>query len=77
MFSTEHMYPKLKAFAQAKRGAETYQALPYMRECHVERTRKPMRGLEYGIPYITHPLTMACQAHAMGIREDAVFAVAP
>lgn len=76
MFSEEHMYSKLKAFAQAEGLAETYQALPYMRSCHAGQTRKPGMGAEQSVPYIVHPLTMACQAHAMGIRDDAVLAVA-
>ena len=74
MFSEEHMYSKLKAFAQAEGLDETYRALPYMRQCHQGQTRKPVRGTDQRIPYIVHPLTMACQAHAMGIRDDTVLA---
>lgn len=76
MFSEEHMYSKLKAFAQAEHLTETYQALPYMRKCHEGQIRDPARGTNQSIPYIVHPLTMACQAHAMGIRDDTVLAVA-
>lgn len=76
MFSEEHMYSKLKAFAQAEGLTETYQALPYMRSCHAGQTRKPGMGAKQNIPYIVHPLTMACQAHAMGIQDDVVLAVA-
>lgn len=76
MFSVEHMYAKLKAFAQAEGFAETYQALPYMRGCHAGQVRKPGIGNTEEVPYIVHPLTMACQAHAMGIRDDTVLAVA-
>lgn len=76
MFSEEHMYSKLKAFAQAEGLAETYQALPYMRSCHAGQSRKPGMGAGQSVPYIVHPLTMACQAHAMGIRDDAVLAAA-
>lgn len=76
MFSAEHMYSKLKAFAQAEGLKETYMALPYMRDCHAGQTRDPVRGTNTYMPYIVHPLTMACQAHAMGIRDDAVLATA-
>lgn len=74
MFSEEHMYSKLKAFAQAEGLEETYRALPFMRQCHKGQARDPARGSTETVPYIVHPLTMACQAHAMGIREDAVLA---
>lgn len=76
IFSEEHMYSKLKAFAEAEGLAETCRALPYMRDCHRGQTRKPVRGTDQRVPYIIHPLTMACQAYAMGIREDAVLAAA-
>ena len=76
MFSEEHMYSKLKAFAQAEGLMETYRALPYMRSCHAGQTRDQVRGAGRGAAYIVHPLTMACQAHALGIRDDTVLAVA-
>lgn len=76
MFSEEHMYSKLKTLAQAEGLTETYQALPYMRNCHAGQTRKPGIGASQSVPYIVHPLTMACQAHALGIRDDVVLAVA-
>lgn len=76
MFSEEHMYSKLKAFAQAEGLEETYRALPFMRRCHQGQIRDTARGSTETVPYIVHPLTMACQAHAMGIREDTVLAAA-
>lgn len=76
MFSEERMYSKLKAFAQAEGLDETYRALPYMRSCHQGQTREPARGLGRSVPYVVHPLTMACHAHAIGIRDDTVLAVA-
>ncbi len=76
MFSEEHMYSKLKAFAQAEGLHETYRALPYMRECHAGQSRDLVRGSKQSVAYIVHPLTMACQAHAMGLCEDAVLATA-
>lgn len=76
MFSEEHMYSRLKAFAQAEDLAETFRALPYMRSCHAGQTRDQVRGSGRGAAYIVHPLTMACQAHAMGVRDDVVLATA-
>lgn len=76
MFSEEHMYAKLKAFAQAEGLHETYKALPYMRECHAGQTRDAVRGSKQEVAYILHPLTMACQAHAMGLRDDVIIATA-
>lgn len=76
MFSEDHMYSKLKAFAQAEGLTETYQALPYMRSCHAGQIRKPGVGANQSVPYIIHPLTMTCQAHAMGIRDDVVLTTA-
>lgn len=76
MFSEEHMYARLKAVAQTEGLEETHRALPYMRKCHAGQRRDPVAGGGEGAAYIVHPLTMACQAHAMGIREDAVLAVA-
>lgn len=76
LFSEQPMYARLEKFAQAEGLAETARALPYMRGCHAGQTRRPPRGQNQGAPYIVHPLTMACQACAMGIGEDAVLAAA-
>lgn len=76
MFSEEHMYSKLKAFAQTEGLYETYQALPYMRKCHTGQTRDAVRGSQLKVAYIVHPLTMACQAHAMGLRDDVIMTTA-
>ncbi len=44
-------------------------ALPYAIEQHKGQTRNE------GIPYIVHPLTMACHAIAMGMATDELLAV--
>ena len=46
-----------------------------MREAHLGQTRYPVRGSSVRVPYIIHPLLMACQAHALGIRDDIVLTV--
>ena len=47
---------------------QTLRALAFARTKHEGQMRKS------GEPYIVHPLTMACNALSMGIREDAVIA---
>ena len=67
----EHMYTYVKAKAQSERLEQTLRALPLMREKHKGQFRK---GMTDRAPYITHPLTLACHALAMGIVEDDVLA---
>ena len=73
-FSPEHMYSRLVSTAQIEKLSETYAALPYMKEKHAGQTRKPTLFSGKPVPYIVHPLTMACHAHALGIREDKILA---
>ena len=70
LFNEEHMYTFVTAQARALGLEQTLQALPLMREKHAGQTRK---GPEPA-PYVIHPLTMACHALAMGIRDDDVLA---
>lgn len=74
LFSAEHMYSRMKAFAEAEQLTDTLKALYFMKEAHEGQTRKPAFYSEAQVPYTAHPLLMACQAHALGIREDAVLA---
>ena len=67
----EHMYTYVKAKAQSERLEQTLKALPFMRTKHEGQFRKSMTDQA---PYITHPLTLACHALAMGIIEDDVLA---
>ena len=74
IFNSKHMMDKLNRFADEEGLVETKKALKYAAEKHTGAVRKgsPYAGT---IPYIIHPLTMACQAHAMGIRDDRVLSV--
>ena len=74
LFSTEHMYTRMKATAEAEGLTLTQQALYYAREKHSGQYRKTGRFSEERVPYFSHPLLMVCQAHAMGIREDETLA---
>lgn len=67
-FNCEKMYTYLKGFASGAGMKETLKALAFAREKHSGQLRKS------GEPYIAHPLTMACNAVSMGIREDTVIA---
>jgi GTP pyrophosphokinase len=74
LFSPEHMYSRMKVFAEAERLSDTQKALPFMRKAHSGQTRKPSFFSDAAVPYVVHPLLMACHAHALGIREDAILA---
>ena len=74
LFSPEHMYTRMTAFAEAEHLSDTQIALHFMKEAHEGQTRKPAFFSNAAVPYIAHPLLMACHAHALGIREDAVLA---
>lgn len=67
-FNSEKMYTFLKGFAHGANMSETLRALAYAREKHTGQMRKS------GEPYIVHPLTMACNAVSMGIRDDILVA---
>ncbi|MBR5986259.1 MAG: helix-turn-helix domain-containing protein [Clostridia bacterium] len=67
----EHMYTYIKAKAQSEKLEQTLKALPLIREKHKGQFRK---GMVDRAPYITHPLTLACHALAMGIVDDDVIA---
>ena len=76
MFSETHMYTRLKTLSEAEHLVQTDKALSYAQEKHANAYRKPTRfHKDSQVPYIIHPLMMACHAHALGIRDDAVLAV--
>ncbi len=74
MFNEVRMFSKMQAFAQLEELDETYQALNYMAEKHSGQYRKAGFYTNERVPYIIHPLMMACHAHAVGIREDVMLA---
>lgn len=74
LFQEENMFTRLKATAQAERLTETYKALSYMRQKHLGQYRNRGQYSSVDVQYINHPLMMACHAHAMGIRDDALLA---
>lgn len=74
LFREENMFTRVETFASAEQLSETYKALFYMREQHKGQFRKPGKYSVEKVPYINHPLLMTCQAHALGIRDDALLA---
>lgn len=74
LFREENMFTRMKTFAMTENLTETYRALQYMRQQHSGQFRKPGKYSVEKVLYINHPLLMACQAHAFGIRDDALLA---
>lgn len=76
VFSEEYMYNKIYNIAIQENYPNTYKALSYAREKHSGTYRKPSIYQKEPdmVEYITHPLTMACHAYALGIRDDITFA---
>ena len=68
IYNHEKMYTYIKGFATGAGMKETLKALAFAREKHFGQLRRD------GQPYIVHPLTMACNALGMGIKDDAVVA---
>ena len=73
-YGVENMYRKLKEFAKTDSLPETDRAVDYAMEKHKGQFRKTSVFSKESVPYIVHPFIMACHAHALGIRDDAVLA---
>ena len=68
IFNPERMHTYLKGFACGAQMPQTIRALAFAREKHRGQFRRS------GAPYVVHPLTMACNALALGLREDDLIA---
>lgn len=73
LFHEDNMYTRMRTFALDNNLDETFRALQYMREQHFGQFRKGNKYSTEKILYINHPLLMACQANAFGIKDDALF----
>ena len=76
IFSEVNMYKRLKKAAKAEELTNFEKAIDYAKTMHNGMKRKSNRyrkGTE--VPYIAHPLMMACHAHALGIKDDTVLSV--
>ena len=74
LFSPEHMYSRIAVTSELEGLRETSSALRFMKKQHEGQYRKPSLFSDVKVPYIVHPLMMACHAHALGIREDKILA---
>lgn len=72
MFSVEHMLKRVTDYARAKQMPQTLKAIRVMKKYHEGAIRKSIKGEE--IPYIIHPLMLACHAFALGLDEDSLIA---
>ena len=69
-FDENHMYDYLEGRFRGEAFPEARKALAFAREKHEGQFRKgPVK-----VPYINHPLNMACHALAMGLEDDALLA---
>lgn len=76
IFSENNMYKRLKKAAKTEHLENLDLALEYSIKKHRGEMRKANKfNKKAQIPYIIHPLMMACQAHALGIKDDKVLAV--
>lgn len=66
LFDEERMYAYIEAYAAENHMEQTMRVLPYAREKHSGQFRK---GKDK-VPYIYHPLLVACQALALGLDDD-------
>ncbi len=67
-FNADKMYTFVRGYATGLEMTQTLCALSYAREKHKGQLRRS------GLPYLVHPLTMACHALALGISDDNIIA---
>lgn len=69
-FDSGKMYTYLKGYAMGLEWTDTLAALAFARAAHKDQLRKS------GEPYIVHPLTVACHAVTLNLKEDSLVAAA-
>ncbi|MBR5046613.1 MAG: helix-turn-helix domain-containing protein [Eubacterium sp.] len=69
IYNWEHMKTYVKTTAKNFRMYNSLKAIDYAVKAHEGQKRK-----RSDIPYIYHPLNLACHALSMGIREDEIIA---
>lgn len=69
IYNWEHMKTYIKATAKSHKMYNALKAVDFAVEAHEGQKRK-----RSDIPYIYHPLNMACHALSMGILEDEIIA---
>ena len=69
IFDWDHMASFIRHTSRARNMRNTIKALGFAIKAHEGQTRK-----KSDVPYIYHPLNMACHCFAMGIDDDAIVA---
>lgn len=72
LYDEKKMYTYIKAYAAAKGLYQTCTVLAYVRDQHEGQVRK---GKDQ-VPYVNHPLSLACHAIALGLDEDNLLSAA-
>ena len=72
-FDAGHMFTFVKGRAQMLRLTQTLNMLDLLRTAHGGQERTSLYGFQ--TTYMVHPLTLACHALAMGLKDDDVLAV--
>lgn len=72
IFDEGRMVTYLKGRAESLHLPQTLRALSFARTAHAGQKRNGAAG----VPYIAHPLTVACHALALGLVEDDLLAAA-
>lgn len=72
MFSVDNMLRRVQMYAETRNMIETQKAIRSMLKYHDGAVRKSTHGEK--IPYVIHPLMMACHAFALGIADDELIA---
>ena len=71
-YDAGHMFTFVKGRAQLLAMPQTLAVLDLLRPAHSAQERRSNNG--FTTTYMVHPLTMACHALAMGLRDDDVIA---
>ena len=69
MPNVDKMYTYLRGYLVGAGMTESIKALQYARKAHEGQIRKGD-----GSPYVIHPLSMACYAVALGVKDDNIIA---
>ena len=72
-YDRDHMFTRIRTVAQENNFPQTLALLDLLRIAHGDQPRRSRNGFE--TTYMVHPLTMACHALAMKLRDDDVLAV--
>ena len=71
-YDPDHMFTFVKGRAQMLNFPQTLALMDLLRRAHGDQKRRSKHGFE--APYVVHPLTMACHALAMGLKDDDILA---